>query len=227
MSIDNDDFGEDVNDQANDFGEQANEIGEEVIMNEQANEIGGEVDEKLNVSSESARTVPGKELECIPDLVFHHARTSALIEDTLYSRRRAGIKLHHFCPVVISEFKAGPHRGLSEELLKLEISLHFAEAYKQLARYLVWTFAKHPYLDEIVAIPVAGLYWYYVRVLRSDMPELTRGARTLKNPSWGGFQDLDMDIGTLSAAPSVVARQIPTVKIVDAVLSIHTGYLAT
>jgi hypothetical protein len=76
-----------------------------------------------NLSLESDKTVQGRDIEGIPDLVIHHARTSDLQGDSLYVRRRAAVKLHHFCPFLISEFKSGPPRGLPEDELKLQITL--------------------------------------------------------------------------------------------------------
>lgn len=37
--------------------------------------------------------------------------------------------------------------------------------------YLTAAFKIHPYLDEIVAMPVVGIYWYHVTIRRADMPE--------------------------------------------------------
>jgi hypothetical protein len=71
----------------------------------------------------------------------------------------------------ISEFANTTQRG----------PRYFAEGFQQLTRYLVWAFAVHPYLDEIIAMPVAGIYWYYVPVRRTDMPRYNWSTATFED----------------------------------------------
>ncbi|KAF5341272.1 hypothetical protein D9758_017632 [Tetrapyrgos nigripes] len=143
--------------------------------------------EAANASFSSAHTESGTSGDRFPDLALLHLRLihkpfSPRVENPKTAadfsrnhkhgvrwRHRRGIQIIHDCVPFLCELKAGPPRQLDlqmDESSKVEhetmLLRNLQYAHVDLAEYVVWCFAKYPYLEEIVAFAATGVYWQYV-----------------------------------------------------------------
>ncbi|GLB41217.1 hypothetical protein LshimejAT787_0904320 [Lyophyllum shimeji] len=130
-----------------------------------------------------------------PDFVLSHVATVDLPnpgddkQGQAHRVHRAGVKVFHYCSVLIAEVKKSPPRGRdsANEMQELEIFSDLEHAQTDLLQYCAVFFQRYEDAQSVIAFAAGGLYWQWSIVYRAEVPKLA----WVQNPM---FRDSDPQV---------------------------------